>query len=260
MSAPGATPWRRWSGAEGQGPEVVVLRDEIEAGLEAAERDVRLRQSWSRSGPIDDAGAEGTDAAYADAFRDAGLDLDALEPAEFARRLQAAARGGGDRALGLPRRLGGRAPRGEASRRRLAEADGGGAAGRPGPVSRPLARSSWPRTASRRPRRSRPWPPPPRRPSCRRRRPSCWARPWRTSARPRPPWPCSARGRPPPRRRLGQLRPGRVPWTGCGRRPATRRCGTTRRPAPSGPRRPTSWPTCSSGWAAATRPNRSSAT
>ena len=43
-------------------------------------------------------------------------------------------------------------------------------------------------------------------------------------------------------------------------RPARRRCGTTRRPAPSAPRRRTSWPTCSSGWAAAPRPRRSSAT
>ena len=45
----------------------------------------------------------------------------------------------------------------------------------------------------------------------------------------------------------------------CSRRPARRRCGTTRRPAPC-PRRRTSWPTCSSGWAAAPRPRRSSAT
>ena len=41
----------------------------------------------SRSGPTaEDVGPEGTDAAYAAAFGAAGLDLEALEPAEFARR------------------------------------------------------------------------------------------------------------------------------------------------------------------------------
>ena len=49
---------------------------------------------------------------------------------------EAPGRGGRDRAIGLPRRLVGRAPRGEAARRRLAQAAGGGAAGRPRAVSR----------------------------------------------------------------------------------------------------------------------------
>ena len=75
--------------AEVQGPEVEVLRDEIQAGRKEAERDVRLRQELVevRANQYD-VGTDGTDVAYATAFRDAGLDLDALEPAEFARRLR----------------------------------------------------------------------------------------------------------------------------------------------------------------------------
>ena len=75
--------------AEGQGPEVEVLRDEIQAGMKEAERGIRLRQELVEiRANQQDVGIEGTDAAYATAFRDAGLDLDALEPAEFARGLR----------------------------------------------------------------------------------------------------------------------------------------------------------------------------
>jgi serine/threonine-protein kinase len=81
--------------AEGQGlePQVAALRGEIQAGQDRAERDARLRQELVevRANQID-VRAAGTDLAYAAAFRDAGLDLDALDPAEFARRL--ASRGG----------------------------------------------------------------------------------------------------------------------------------------------------------------------
>ena len=76
---------------EGQGPEarVEALRAEIEAGLNEAERDARLRQDLVEiRANQEDVGPEGTAAAYAAAFRAAGLDLDALEPAEFARRLK----------------------------------------------------------------------------------------------------------------------------------------------------------------------------
>jgi serine/threonine-protein kinase len=77
--------------AEGQGPQdrVAALRGEIQAGLDEAERDARLRQELVeiRANQAD-VGLEGTDVAYATAFRAAGLDLDALEPAEFARRLR----------------------------------------------------------------------------------------------------------------------------------------------------------------------------
>ena len=77
--------------AEGQGPadRVAALRDEIQAGLDEAERDARLRQELVEvRANQQDAGLAGTDAAYATAFRTAELDLDALEPAEFARRLR----------------------------------------------------------------------------------------------------------------------------------------------------------------------------
>jgi serine/threonine-protein kinase len=77
--------------AERQGPEerILALRRAIEAGLDEAERDARLRQQVVEiRANQEDVGREGTDAAYATAYRDAGLDLEALEPAEFGRRLQ----------------------------------------------------------------------------------------------------------------------------------------------------------------------------
>ncbi len=76
--------------AEGQGPEdrVADLRREIDEGLDRAVRIARLRQELVEvRANQQDFGADGTDAAYAAAFRDARLDLEALEPAEFARRL-----------------------------------------------------------------------------------------------------------------------------------------------------------------------------
>jgi serine/threonine-protein kinase len=76
--------------AEGQGPEdrVEALRGEIRAGLEEAERAARLRQELVEiRANQQDVGADSTDAAYAAAFRAAGMDLDALGPGEFARRL-----------------------------------------------------------------------------------------------------------------------------------------------------------------------------
>jgi serine/threonine-protein kinase len=77
--------------AQGQGPEdrIEDLRREIQAGLDEAERDTRLRQQLVEiRANREDVGGEGTDAAYANAYRDAGLDVDVLEPAEFARRLR----------------------------------------------------------------------------------------------------------------------------------------------------------------------------
>jgi serine/threonine-protein kinase len=77
--------------AEGQGPaeRILALRRAIGAGLEKAERDARLRQQVVEiRANQEDVGREGTDAAYATAYRDAGLDLEALEPGEFARRLR----------------------------------------------------------------------------------------------------------------------------------------------------------------------------
>ncbi len=76
--------------AEGHGPaeQVVALRNEIQAGLDEAERDARLRQTLVEvRANQQDVGAAATDGAYATAFRDAELDPDSLEPAEIARRL-----------------------------------------------------------------------------------------------------------------------------------------------------------------------------
>ena len=247
-------PWRRWSGAEGQGPEVEVLREEIRAGLEEAERDVRLRQELVevRANQYD-VGPEGTDAAYATAFRDAGLDLDALEPAEFARRLGrqpeavvievsaflddwSAVRREAKRPVAAWRkpmeaaRLADREPYRDRLRAIL------------------LAEDRKPQAEAR----SRPWPRPPSRPSCRRPRPSCSARPWRASARPRPPWPCCAPRPAATPATSGSTTPWPGPWTSCDRRPARRRCGTTRRPARCARDGARAGPPARSGWAAAT--------
>jgi serine/threonine-protein kinase len=77
--------------AEGQRPgdQAATLRDEIQAGLDEAERDARLRQELvDIRANQEDVGLEDTDEAYAAAFRAARLDLKTLEPAEFARRLR----------------------------------------------------------------------------------------------------------------------------------------------------------------------------
>ncbi len=76
--------------AQGQGPEerVEALRREIREGLDDAERIARLRQALVEvRANQQELGDEGTDAAYAAAFAAAGLDSDAVEPAELARRL-----------------------------------------------------------------------------------------------------------------------------------------------------------------------------
>jgi serine/threonine-protein kinase len=74
---------------QGAGARFDALRAEIEAGLDEAERDARLRQVLVEvRANQQDVGAYGTDAAYTAAFRAARLDLDALAPAEFARRLR----------------------------------------------------------------------------------------------------------------------------------------------------------------------------
>ena len=88
---PGATPWRRWSGprARGRPTRSRPCAARSRPGLDEAERDARLRQALvDIRANQEDVGPDGTDAAYATAFRAAGLDLDALEPAEFARRLR----------------------------------------------------------------------------------------------------------------------------------------------------------------------------
>jgi serine/threonine-protein kinase len=77
--------------AEGQGPEeqIAALRGELQAGLDEAERDASLRQALVEiRANQQDVGPDGTDSAYATAFRTANLDVDALEPHELAERLR----------------------------------------------------------------------------------------------------------------------------------------------------------------------------
>jgi serine/threonine-protein kinase len=64
------------------------IRSDAAAGLNNSERDAVLRQDLVEiRASENDVGAAGTDAAYAEAFREAGLDLDALDVAEASTRL-----------------------------------------------------------------------------------------------------------------------------------------------------------------------------
>ncbi len=66
-----------------------ALRDEIEGGLNSAERGVKLRQQLIEiRANKEEAGVISSDEAYAAAFRAAGMDLNVLEPAEFALGLR----------------------------------------------------------------------------------------------------------------------------------------------------------------------------
>jgi serine/threonine-protein kinase len=78
------------SGAETRG-QLAALRDEVEAGRNAAERDRRLldRLADIRSAKGHDFDGTVTDADYADAFQDAGIDVTALPPAEAGKRIKA---------------------------------------------------------------------------------------------------------------------------------------------------------------------------
>src|SRR5262249_15637606 len=64
------------------------LRTEIQTGLDAAERDRALldRLVEIRSAKADDSDGSATDAAYATAFRETGIDLVRLAPAEAAAK------------------------------------------------------------------------------------------------------------------------------------------------------------------------------
>ena len=70
--------------------EVVAERGRAEAAAEAAERDRRLldRLADIRSAKADDRAGDGTDAAYAAAFRDAGVDPDGLTPEQAGDRIK----------------------------------------------------------------------------------------------------------------------------------------------------------------------------
>ena len=71
--------------------QLETLRDEVQAGAVAAERDRTLlnRLVDIRSAKADDRGGWATDAAYADAFREAGLDLAKLPTIEAGERIKA---------------------------------------------------------------------------------------------------------------------------------------------------------------------------
>jgi serine/threonine-protein kinase len=70
---------------------VEALRAEVVDGTGAAERDRQLMERMVdiRSAEADDRGGWSTDAAYADAFREAGLDISAMPSVEAAKRIKA---------------------------------------------------------------------------------------------------------------------------------------------------------------------------
>ena len=184
--------------AEGGEPEsahrLAALRNEVQAGLVAARRDRTLLDALAdvRTSK-EDLGTAGADAAYARAFREAGLDVDGVPPAEVGAALKArpasvavaAAAALDDWAL--VRRQDGQPAE------RLPPATGGGPRRRPRPVPRqgprrdPGTRRQGPRggaaDARGRPRR---------RPSCPRPAPCSWPRRCAASRRSSRPSPCSA--------------------------------------------------------------------
>jgi hypothetical protein len=67
-----------------------ALRMEVKAGLDAAQRDLALldRLADIRSAEADDPGGAATEAAYTAAFREAGIDVARLTPAEAGVKIQ----------------------------------------------------------------------------------------------------------------------------------------------------------------------------
>ena len=72
------------AGDEAAAPRLLALREEIQAGLDAAQRDKTLldRLVDIRSAEADDRDGSISDRDYADAFREAGIDVARLSPAE----------------------------------------------------------------------------------------------------------------------------------------------------------------------------------
>ncbi len=79
------------AGDEAAAPRLLALREETQAGLDAAERDKTLldRLVDIRSAKADDRDGSNTDVAYGDAFRAAGIDVARLPPAEAGARIKA---------------------------------------------------------------------------------------------------------------------------------------------------------------------------
>jgi len=70
---------------------LLALRTEVQAGLDAGQRDRTLlaRVIDIRSAEADDGDGSATEAAYSDAFREAGIDLATLPPAEAGAKIRA---------------------------------------------------------------------------------------------------------------------------------------------------------------------------
>ena len=79
------------AGDEAAAPRLLALREEIQAGLDAAQRDKTLldRLVDIRSAEADDQDGSISDRDYADAFREAGIDVARLSPAEAGTRIKA---------------------------------------------------------------------------------------------------------------------------------------------------------------------------
>ena len=222
-----------------------ALRAEVQAGLDGAERDRRLldRLVDIRSAKADDPDGSATDAAYADAFRDAGIDLAALPPAEAGARIKARPTGP---ALALAAALDD-----WSAVRRRPRRDRAGAKRLPD-AARAADPDPWPATPPRRPGSDGPGGPadraaprPGRRGSTSWAPPawSCWARPWPSAGDPEA---AEAVLRAAPRRHPATSG-STTTWAVVLRATAAaarRRSATTRRPGRSARRRRTSWPTC----------------
>ena len=223
--------------------QLAALRVEVQAGAGRGRSATGPCSSGSstsaRPRPTTHDGSQ-TDAAYAAAFRDAGLDLDGPAPAEVGARIKA-------RPPGVALALAAALDDWSAVRRSLRTT-------RPAPAAWPRSPAGRPRPLARRPpRRARPgrqgWPQGgvagPRRaprssmtwgPSAS----TCWARPWPTRETRRRPRGCcvAPRLRHPATSGSTMTSPG----AGAAQPRATKRSASTPPPAPSAPRRPTSWP------------------
>ena len=125
--------------------EVAADRGRAAAAAEAAARDRRLldRLTDIRSARADDRLGDNTDAAYREAFREAGIDPDALTPEEAGRRIKARPPEIATALAMTPGRLGRGPPRPAQGRRRREAAGRGRPPGRPRPVAEPAPRRRW---------------------------------------------------------------------------------------------------------------------
>ena len=241
--------------------ELAAERQQAEAAAQAADRDRTLldRLVDIRSAEADDRGGWSTDAAYADAFREAGLDVAALSAEEAAKRIRARppevatalATAVDDWAAVRRDRRKDRA--GAAALSALAGAADPdpwriglrGALDLPDQAARLEALRRLAKDRAVRDARARS-------------ASTCWAGPSRTRAtRPGPRRCCGGPSSATPTTSGSTTTwPGRwKSWPG-----GTRRSATTRRPGRSAPRRPTSWPMRWDTRASGTRRSRSSRT